>query len=54
MTGKKISYVKDGKNYSGTVVKIDNDAHLVINNGEFQEILSYGEIQIIGMEQLAI
>lgn len=54
LTGKKITYTKDGQNYCGTVNGIDNDARLIIEVDGKKEILSHGEIQIVGMEQLLV
>ncbi len=54
LTGKKITYVQDEKEYIGTVIGIDDDARLVVNVENQEHILSHGEIQIVGMEQLPI
>ncbi len=54
LTGKEVTYIKNGEQYSGIVLGIDNDACLVVKIGEKEEVLSYGEIQIVGMEQLPI
>ncbi len=54
LTGKKITYTKNEETYSGIVIGIDDDAHLLVRVGEKEQILSHGEIQIVGMEQLPI
>ncbi len=54
LTGKEITYTKDGNAYNAIVVGIDDEARLVVKSEDKTEILSHGEIQIIGMEQLAI
>ena len=36
------------------MIGIDNDANLVVKSGELEQKLSYGEIQIVGMEQQAV
>lgn len=54
LTGKEITYQKDGKKFAAKVVGIDDDARLVVNRDGEQIILSHGEIQITGMEQPAI
>ena len=54
LTGKEITYTKDEKIYTAQVVGIDENANLVVRNGEQTEKISHGEIQIIGMEQLSI
>ncbi len=54
LTGKDITYSKDGVNYNATVIGIDDDAHLIVKTNEKIQKLSHGEIQIIGMEQFAV
>ena len=54
LTGKEITYEKDGEKFAATVIGIDNDAHLVIERDGKREFLSQGEIQIVGMEQLSV
>ena len=54
LTGKEITYTKNGENHKATVICIDNDANLVVKSGELEQKLSYGEIQIVGMEQQAV
>lgn len=54
LTGKDITYTKDGATYKAKVTGIDDDARLVIKCGDKTQILSHGEIQIIGMEQLLV
>ncbi len=54
LTGKKITYTKDGDCYEATVVGIDDNARLVVKAGEDTKVLSHGEIQIVGMEQFAV
>lgn len=54
LTGKDITYTKDGVNYDATVIGIDDDAHLIVKTNEKIQKLSHGEIQIIGMEQFAV
>lgn len=54
LIGKEISYIKDGVEHRATVKDIDNDARLVVCVGEKTDVLSHGEIQIIGMEQFAV
>lgn len=53
LTGKAITYTKDGKSYSAKVIGIDDQARLILKSGENTQKLSHGEIQIVGMEQLA-
>lgn len=54
LTGKEITYTKDGAPYKATVTGIDDDARLIVNQDGKTDILSHGEIQIVGMEQEAI
>lgn len=54
LKGKKITYVQDDKNYIATVKDIDNNANLIVVTQDKEEVLSHGEIQIIGMEQLPV
>lgn len=54
LTGKDITYVKDNVTHKAKVIDIDDDARLVVSCGEGKEKLSHGEIQIVGMEQLAL
>jgi len=54
LTGKEITYTKDGTTCRGVVVDIDDGANLIVKHDGKEEKLSHGEIQIIGMEQLQI
>lgn len=54
LNGKEITYTQNGKEYSGTVMGIDNDARLLVQTDGQTQALSHGEIQIVGMEQLLI
>lgn len=54
LTGKEITFQKDGSKLKATVIGIDDDAKLVVNCEDNIQKLSHGEIQIIGMEQLLI
>ncbi len=54
LNGKKVTYTKEGKTYTAVVNGIDDDARLLVNIDDNEQILSHGEIQIIGMEQLTI
>lgn len=54
LTGKQITYTKDGEVYSGIVSHIDDDARLVVDECGKTQFLSHGEIQIVGMEQLLL
>ncbi len=54
LSGKEITYIKDGSVYKGVVVGIDDEAHLVVKTDDGEEVLSHGEVQIVGMEQLAV
>ena len=54
LTGKQITFIKDGVECCGVVKGIDDDARLIVTIGENEHVLSHGEIQIVGMEQLAI
>ena len=54
LTGKEITYKKDGETHKATVVGIDENACLIVNKDGKSDILSHGEIQITGMEQLVI
>ncbi len=54
LTGKQITYTKEGKTYKATVLGIDDNANLVISRENATETLSHGEIQIVGMEQPAL
>ena len=54
LIGKEITYIKGEQNNKSMVVGIDDDAHLVVKTGETIEVLSHGEIQITGMEQLLV
>ncbi len=51
LTGRQITYTKDGKSYTATVLGIDDNANLVVKSGCETQNLSHGEIQIVGMEQ---
>ena len=54
LTGKQITYTQNGKNHNGTVIGIDDDARLIVDMGGKTQVLSHGEIQIVGMEQLLL
>lgn len=54
LTDKEITFLKNNKIYSGTVVRIDDKARLVIKSNDKEETLSCGEIQIVGMEQSSV
>lgn len=54
LTGKEITYTKDGVTYKAMVTGIDDNACLIVNKDGKTDVLSHGEIQIVGMEQLAI
>ncbi len=54
LTGKEITYTKDGVCYNGKVIGIDDNACLLVKSNEITQKLSHGEIQIIGMEQQAV
>lgn len=54
LTGKEITYERDGKMFAAVVVGVDDNANLVVKSGEQTHILSHGDIQIVGMEQLLI
>lgn len=51
LTGKEITYTKNGATYKAMVEGIDDNAGLVVKTDSGQQVLSHGEIQIIGMEQ---
>ena len=51
LTGKKITYTKDGTTYNAEVIGINDDANLIVKSNEIIQKLSHGEIQIVGMEQ---
>ena len=54
LTGKEITYQKEGSEYKAKVIGIDDDAKLLVENNNGIEEISHGEIQIIGMEQLLV
>ncbi len=54
LKGKKIKYIKDDKIFVASVLEIDDDAKLVVEVDGNKNVLSHGEIQIIGMEQLPV
>lgn len=54
LTGKDITYKKGEKTYTAQVIGVDNNANLVVSCAGETHTLSYGEIQIVGMEQLLI
>lgn len=54
LTGKEITYQKEGNEYKAKVIGIDDDANLIVENNKGIEKVSHGEIQIIGMEQLLV
>lgn len=54
LTGKTIKYEENKKIYFAKVIGINTDAQLVVESNEKQKTLSFGEIQIIGMEQPSI
>ncbi len=51
LNGKEITYTKDGKTLKATVLGIDDEAALIVKTDEQTQKLSFGEIQIAGMEQ---
>ncbi len=51
LNGKEIKYTKDGKTLNATVLGIDDEAALIVKADEHTQKLSFGEIQIVGMEQ---
>jgi len=54
LTGKKITYTKNKITYTAQVLGIDENANLIVKNGEKTDKLSHGEIQIVGMEQFLV
>lgn len=54
LTDKKITYKKENQVLKATVVGIDENARLIIENEGKKEFLSYGDIQIVGMGQKEI
>lgn len=52
LDGRQISYEKDGRTITATVVKIDKNARLVVKNGEETVFLTTGEVQITEVENL--
>ena len=54
LKGKKVTYTKDNQTYTATVKDIDDEARLVVSVDGNEQVLSHGEIQIIGMEQLPV
>lgn len=54
LTGKDITYTKDGVTYNAKVTGIDDNARLIVNKDGKTDVLSHGEIQIVGMEQPTI
>ncbi len=54
LTGKDITYTKDGVTYNANVIGIDDNAHLIVKSNENIQKLSHGEIQIVGMEQFEV
>lgn len=54
LTEKEISFTKNNKTYCGKVIGIDNNANLMVIVEGQTLLLSHGEIQITGMEQLTI
>ncbi|MDO4608619.1 MAG: biotin--[acetyl-CoA-carboxylase] ligase [Clostridia bacterium] len=54
LTNKQITYTKNGKTQSAVVLGIDDNANLIVKGEGDTEILSHGEIQIVGMEQPAV
>ncbi len=51
LNGKQITYTKGGELFTATVEGVSDMAELVIKEGQKTHTLSYGEIQIVGMEQ---
>lgn len=54
LTGKEITYQKEGSEHKAKVIGIDDDAKLIVENNGVIEKISHGEIQIMGMEQLLV
>lgn len=54
LTGKIITYTKNSDTHTATVKGIDDNARLVVEENGQNQVLSHGEIQIVGMEQLLI
>jgi len=52
LTGKEISYKKEDKTHTGRVVGIDENAQLLVKEGESTIALSTGEVQIVAAEGL--
>lgn len=44
--GKEITYIKNGCEYQGTALKINQDGSLLVTNGDNSEILKSGEVSI--------
>lgn len=54
LKNKEITYQKDNKEYKAIAKDIDENAHLIVESSGEIISLSYGEIQIAGMEQLLV
>lgn len=52
LDGKEISYTKDGDTHIATVLGIDDNARLVVKQGEETVTISTGEVQIVSVENL--
>lgn len=52
LDGKKITYLKDGKNHNATVLEINENAELVVECDGETVCLSTGEVRISGAENL--
>ncbi len=52
LTGKSITYQKDGKTFFATVSGIDDNARLLVKSGNQTIALSTGEVQITAAENL--
>lgn len=46
LTGKEIYYIKNGERHDATVLRIDRDANLVINEGGTEKKLFSGEVSV--------
>ncbi len=52
LTGKSITYQKDGKTLDAIVLGIDDNARLVVKSGDEKVTLSTGDVQITAAENL--
>ena len=51
LTGKTVTYEKDGKEYTATVSGISDSAELIVNRKGKEDLLSSGEVQISSYEK---